>query len=86
MTTDSARPYTLEFYDDPITGRAPVHEWITTALSRYQRLALSTAMSEILQKHGLMCAMRSTASSWVEVASNSACITRPRSSPSGRVA
>ena len=42
--SDSARPYTLEFYDDPMTGRAPVHEWITTALSGYQRRALGTAM------------------------------------------
>jgi hypothetical protein len=49
----SARPYTLEFYDDPRTGRAPVHEWITKELSRYQRRALGTAMSEILEKHGI---------------------------------
>lgn len=53
VMSDSARPYTLEFYDDPMTGRAPVHEWITTALSGYQRRALGTAMSEILEKHGL---------------------------------
>ena len=51
--SDSARPYTLEFYDDPRTGRAPVHEWITKELSRYQRRALGTAMSEILEKHGI---------------------------------
>ena len=38
--SDSARPYTLEFYDDPRTGRAPVHEWVTSELSRYQRLGI----------------------------------------------
>ena len=51
--TDPARPYTIEFYDDPSTGRAPVYEWITWKLSRYQRRALGTAMSEVLQKHGI---------------------------------
>ncbi len=51
--SDPARPYTIEFYDDPITERAPVHEWITRQLSRYQRRALGTAMSEILEKHGI---------------------------------
>lgn len=51
--SDSGRPYTVEFYVEPGTERAPVHEWITKELSRYQRRALGTAMSEILQKHGI---------------------------------
>jgi len=44
--------FELEFYDDPTTGRAPVYEWITNDLNPYQRRAIGTAMSLILQQFG----------------------------------
>lgn len=47
------RPYTIEFYDDPNSRRAPVHEWIVRELSPYQRRAIGTAMSEVLEKYGI---------------------------------
>lgn len=36
----SARPYTIEFYDDPSTERVLAREWITKELTRYQRLGI----------------------------------------------
>ncbi len=50
--TEPPKPFELEFYQDPDTGRFPVHEWIKTELTGYQRRALGTAMSEILQMVG----------------------------------
>ena len=50
--TESPKPFELEFYEDPDTGRFPVHEWIKTELTSYQRRALGAAMSEILQMIG----------------------------------
>ena len=52
MTSDD-RPFTLEFYVEPDTGRAPVHEWIASDLSPFQRRSLGVAMSEILQRQGI---------------------------------
>jgi phage-related protein len=52
MTSDDP-PFTLDFYVEPDTGRAPVHEWITRDLSPFQRRSLGVAMSEILQRHGI---------------------------------
>jgi hypothetical protein len=52
MTSDD-RPFTLDFYVQPDTGRAPVHEWITSGLSPFQRRSLGVAMSEILQRQGV---------------------------------
>ena len=51
--TDPTRPFTIEFYEDPRTGRPPVYEWIVRDLSPYQRRALGTAMSEVLQRYGV---------------------------------
>lgn len=51
-----ARPagaFELEFYDDPETGRMPVLDWIKGELTPYQRRAIGTAMSEVLQRYGL---------------------------------
>jgi hypothetical protein len=50
--TEPPKPFELEFYQDQDTGRFPVHEWIKTELTGYQRRALGTAMSEILQMVG----------------------------------
>lgn len=47
------RPYTLEFYDEPSTGRLPVHEWVKNELTPFQRRSLGVAMSEILERHGI---------------------------------
>ena len=52
MTTDP-RPFTLEFYVEPDSGRAPVHEWIKNELSPFQRRSLGVAMSEILERQGI---------------------------------
>ena len=51
--TSNARPFTLEFYVEPDSGRAPVHEWITSELSPFQRRSLGVAMSEILERQGI---------------------------------
>lgn len=51
--TSHTRPFTLEFYDEPSTGRAPVHEWIKNELSPFQRRSLGVAMSEILERQGI---------------------------------
>jgi hypothetical protein len=51
--TSQTRPFTLEFYDEPGTGRAPVHEWIKNELSPFQRRSLGMAMSEILERQGI---------------------------------
>ena len=53
--TDPAtrRPYTIEFYEEPGTGRCPVHEWIVRDLSPYQRRAIGAAMSEVLERYGI---------------------------------
>jgi hypothetical protein len=48
--TSNDRPFTLEFYVDPHTGRAPVHQWIPNELSPFQRRALGVATSEILER------------------------------------
>ncbi len=47
------RPYSIEFYDDPSTGRMPVHEWIVRELTPYQRRAIGAAMFEVLQRYGI---------------------------------
>lgn len=52
MTTDT-RPFTLAFYDEPDTGRAPVYDWLSNELSAFQRRSLGIAMSEILQRQGI---------------------------------
>ena len=51
--TSNDRPFTLEFYVEPDSGRAPVHEWITSELSPFQRRSLGVAMSEILERQGI---------------------------------
>jgi len=51
--TDAKRPFTIEFYEDPQTGRTPVYEWIVRDLSPYKRRALGTAMSEVLERYGI---------------------------------
>ncbi len=51
--TDSERAFSLEFYDEPSTGRAPVYDWITKELSPFQRRSLGVAMSEILERQGV---------------------------------
>ncbi len=51
--TSNDRPFTLEFYVEPDTRRAPVHAWITSELSPFQRRSLGIAMSEILERQGI---------------------------------
>ncbi len=51
--TSNARPFTLEFYVEPDSGRGPVHEWIKSELSPFQRRSLGVAMSEILERQGI---------------------------------
>jgi hypothetical protein len=51
--TRERRPFTLEFYDEPDTGRAPVYDWIKNELSAFQRRSLGIAMSEILERQGV---------------------------------
>jgi len=54
--TDPGRPYTIEFYDDPVTGVQPVVAWMR-GLTRYQRRAIGVALTEVLQRHGIdVCA------------------------------
>ena len=50
--TEPLKPFKLEFYEDPDTGRFPVHEWIKTELTPYQRRALGAGMDLILQMVG----------------------------------
>lgn len=51
--TSNDRPFILEFYVEPDTGRTPVHEWIANDLSPFQRRSLGVAMSEILERQGI---------------------------------
>jgi hypothetical protein len=45
--------YTIEFYDEPGTGRLPVLEWIKSGLTPFQRRSIGIAMSEILERNGM---------------------------------
>jgi len=48
-----SRPYTLEFYVEPGTGRQPVLDWIKSDLTPFQRRSIGIAMSEILERNGI---------------------------------
>jgi hypothetical protein len=55
--TAAPRPYTIEFYADPETGREPVLDWINDDLTPFQRRSIGFAMSEILEVNGInICA------------------------------
>lgn len=45
-------PYTLEFYDDPGTGRQPVLEWLQ-GLDDHRKKAIGVALRVVLQARGL---------------------------------
>jgi hypothetical protein len=45
-------PYSLEFYDDPVTGRQPVLEWMR-GIDPYLRRAIGVALREVLQRRGV---------------------------------
>lgn len=49
----SPRQYTLEFYQEPDTGREPVLEWLNGDLTPFQRRSIGFAMSEILERDGI---------------------------------
>jgi hypothetical protein len=49
---DPEFPYTIEFYDDPTTGRQPVLEWMR-GLPEIERKALGAAIRHLLQRKGL---------------------------------
>jgi len=51
--TAASRPYTIEFYADPETGREPVLDWINDDLTPFQRRSIGIAMSEILEVNGI---------------------------------
>ena len=51
--TAAPRPYTIEFYADPETGREPVLDWINDDLTPFQRRSIGIAMSEILEVNGI---------------------------------
>jgi len=51
-TPPTAFPYSLEFYDDPHTGRQPVLEWMR-GLDPYLRRAIGIALREVLQRRGV---------------------------------
>jgi len=51
--TAAPRPYTIEFYADPETGREPVLDWINDDLTPFQRRSIGLAMSEILEVNGI---------------------------------
>jgi hypothetical protein len=79
--------FELEFYDDPETGHMPVLDWIKRELTPFQRRAIGTAMSEILQRYGIEVCRTKMASSLATVCSSSGCVTTPtRSSRSTQFA